>query len=111
STHQQAGKITRKYMAIVEGHLDKQEGTLSFPIGRKPGSIIERMVTQNGKTAITHYKVIAELPEHTFVDVELETGRTHQLRVNFVHLGNLLAGNDLYVGLNYFIQCQAIQCC
>src|SRR5690625_8006609 len=85
-------------MAIVEGHLDKQEGTLSNPIGRKPGSIIERAVIKNGKTAITHYKVIAELPEHTFVDVELETGRTHQIRVHFAHIGNPLAGDDLYEG-------------
>lgn len=110
STHQQAGKITRKYMAIVEGHLDKQEGTLSFPIGRKPGSIIERMVTQNGKTAITHYKVIAELPEHTFVDVELETGRTHQIRVHFAHIGHPLAGDDLYEGSTDVIQRQALHC-
>src|SRR5690625_5826477 len=71
---------------------------MRLPIGRKEGSIIERTVTDAGKPAITAYQVIAESAHHSLVDIELETGRTHQIRVHFSAIGHALAGDDLYGG-------------
>lgn len=110
SNNQQKGKLTRRYLAIIEGHLESEMGTLTYPIGRKVGSIIERRVTSSGKIAITHYKVIAVLKEHTLVEVALETGRTHQIRVHFSHIGHPLAGDNLYGGAINVIQRQALHC-
>lgn len=110
ASFQQDYEVKRKYQAIIEGSLDVVEGSIRAPISRKEGSIIERMVNKSGKQAITHYKVDQELNGHTLVKVELETGRTHQIRVHFSHLGHPLAGDDLYGGSTQFINRQALHC-
>ncbi|QKY68620.1 RluA family pseudouridine synthase [Lentibacillus sp. CBA3610] len=111
SESQKKSKITRAYDAIVEGHLSQKKGTINAPIGRKEGSIIERTVTDQGKHAITHYSVLKESDDHTLIRVQLETGRTHQIRVHFSHIGYSLAGDDLYGGGTIPIDRQALHCC
>lgn len=92
--------IERHYQALVQGILTDQAGTIDAPIGRKPGSIIERMVTEDGKRAVTHYQVADQIGTNSLVDIQLETGRTHQIRVHFAHLGHPLIGDNLYGGPN-----------
>ncbi|MCG5105052.1 RluA family pseudouridine synthase [Oceanobacillus alkalisoli] len=107
---QQRFTINRKYMTIVEGHMDRKEGKIDAPIGRNPASIVERMVTDTGKRAVTHYKLKKRLAEHTLVEVELETGRTHQIRVHFSYLNHPLLGDDLYGGKKDSLNRQALHC-
>lgn len=110
SDAQKAGKIQRSYVAIIEGHLQEKNGTIHAPIGRKEGSIIERTVTTGGKHAITHYTVLTVYDNHSLIHVQLETGRTHQIRVHFSHIGHPLAGDDLYGGKTNYIDRQALHC-
>ena len=106
----QRDAIHRKYLAIVERELREEEGEIDAPIGRKPGSIVEREVTPDGKEALTLYKVVARLDGYTLVEVELKTGRTHQIRVHFSHLGHPLLGDDLYGGKKDLLERQALHC-
>ncbi|MDV2685080.1 RluA family pseudouridine synthase [Alkalihalophilus lindianensis] len=107
---QKAGKLKRFYRAIVEGCVQPSTGTIHAPIGRKPTSIIERMVTPNGQVAITHYKVIASNEHFSDVEVDLQTGRTHQIRVHFAHLHHPLVGDELYGGETALLNRQALHC-
>lgn len=87
---------SKKYLALVENQLDNQAGTIDKPIGRCFGSIILRRVTNQGKPAVTHYKVIKNFPTGSLVEIELETGRTHQIRVHFASINHPLIGDSLY---------------
>ncbi|WP_281280025.1 RluA family pseudouridine synthase [Alteribacter natronophilus] len=98
----------RTYLAIVQGTLSEKCGKIDQPIGRKPGSIIERTVQPGGKRAVTHFEVIGEGNGLTLVRVHLETGRTHQIRVHFSHKGHPLAGDTLYGGDGSLIGRQAL---
>lgn len=102
--------IDRHYKAIVAGRLPDKEGTIDAPIGRNPDSIITRMVTDDGKPSVTHYQVSQMLDQATVVDVQLETGRTHQIRVHFAHLDCPLLGDSLYGGPVDRIDRQALHC-
>ncbi|MFC4024450.1 RluA family pseudouridine synthase [Oceanobacillus longus] len=108
---QKSGKIKRTYTAIVEGMLNSGSGTINEPIARKTGSIIEREVNETGKQAETHYFKQKSIGDHTLVAIELETGRTHQIRVHFSYLGHPLAGDDLYGGSLTLMTRQALHCC
>ncbi|WP_339228770.1 RluA family pseudouridine synthase [Oceanobacillus sp. FSL K6-2867] len=110
SKQQQLNQVKRTYIAFVEGHLAADAGTIDAPIARKAGSIIERMVHESGKQAITHYKKRSEVGKNTMVEIELETGRTHQIRVHFSHCGHPLVGDDLYGGSLQSINRQALHC-
>lgn len=105
-------EFVKKYIAIVNGHLDKKEGTINANISRKQGSIIEREVSINGDTAITNYKVLEskEINGIPFDVVEclLETGRTHQIRVHFAYLNHALLGDTLYGTSSSLINRQAL---
>ncbi|MBB5174854.1 RluA family pseudouridine synthase [Texcoconibacillus texcoconensis] len=90
--------LQRTYLAVVHGRLTPPSGTVRAPIARKTTSIIERMVSPDGKDAITHYHTLDASDKATLVDVQLETGRTHQIRVHFHYLGHSLVGDDLYGG-------------
>lgn len=101
--------IRREYLAIVRGSLTPPSGTIDIPIGRKPGSVIERMVDfENGERAVTHYKLIEEANGHSLVSLQLETGRTHQIRIHMGHIGYPLIGDYLYNPDREFISRQAL---
>ena len=89
--------ITRKYRAIVHGVLKQEEGTIDAPIGRDP-SDRKRMAinAQNGKNAVTHYKVLQHFQNYTYIECQLETGRTHQIRVHMASIGHPLLGDMIY---------------
>ena len=89
--------VHREYLAIVKGDLTPPAGTITAPLSRKEGSIIERTVDfENGEYAATNYRVLQYLDGHTLVALKLETGRTHQIRIHMKHLGFPLIGDYLY---------------
>jgi 23S rRNA pseudouridine1911/1915/1917 synthase len=104
-----AGKIKKDYYAIVKGKFEG-DGTIDLPIRRVRESIIERGVFDDGERAITHYRVIKTDGESTLLKLNLETGRTHQIRVHFAHLGSPLLGDTLYGGDCAEINRQALHC-
>ena len=102
--------IDRNYLAIVEGDMKEEEGIIDLPIGRKPTSIIERMVSETGKRAITHFRLLEKKNNCSFIKIELEKGRTHQIRVHFSYMGHPLVGDDLYGGSTQLLSRQALHC-
>lgn len=101
-------QFVKKYIAVVNGNLDNSVGTINAPIARKEGSIIERCVNSNGDNAITHYKVLKRTANYDIVECILETGRTHQIRVHFAHIGHSLLGDTLYGTHSDLIKRQAL---
>lgn len=96
-TYQKRKGIRRQYLAIVRGSVTPSSGTIAAPLSRKPGSVIERVTDfENGEPAVTHYQVIEEKNGHSLVSLELETGRTHQIRIHMKYLGFPLIGDYLY---------------
>lgn len=90
-------QIRREYVGIVSGEIVSDGGTVDAPIGRVPGSTIERTVDfENGERAVTHFKVLDRKNNATLVRFNLETGRTHQIRVHMKYLGTPLVGDFLY---------------
>ena len=94
----QSRSITREYQAISQGSMIGG-GTVNKPIGRHP-KVRTKMavVSEGGKDAITHFKIIEKFENHTFMKVKLETGRTHQIRVHMAHIGYPLVGDSVYGG-------------
>ena len=90
--------LVREYLALIEGSLTPAEGTIDAPIARALPSIILRCVSPDGKPARTHYRTERTDGRHSLLRLRLETGRTHQIRVHFAHLGHPLLGDDLYGG-------------
>ena len=88
--------MTRSYLALVEGIIKQDEGSIDEPIGRHPKDRIKMAVVENGKKAITHYKVIERFDNYTLVECNLETGRTHQIRVHMAKIGHPLVGDLVY---------------
>lgn len=105
---QKEKRIHRRYLAVVQGTLTDPVGTINAPIGRKEGSIIERCVTEEGKPAVTHYEVLCQMEKKALVGIQLETGRTHQIRVHFSSIGHPLIGDDLYGGNHQEMERQAL---
>ena len=89
--------VHREYLAIVKGDLTPPAGTITAPLSRKEGSIIERTVDfDHGEEAITHYELVKKENGHSLVSLQLETGRTHQIRIHMKYLGYPLIGDYLY---------------
>ncbi|PPA72316.1 RluA family pseudouridine synthase [Jeotgalibacillus proteolyticus] len=108
SLQQQQNLLQRKYTALIHGDLRPEAGTISAPIGRKSSSIIEREVRPDGKTAITNYKTTDSKNGISEVELKLETGRTHQIRVHLAYSGHPIVGDDLYGGERHLIKRQAL---
>ena len=102
-------KVKKIYTAICEGIL-QGEGTIDAPIRIKEGHGIQREVGEGGVHAITHWKAEKSGKCHTLLKLQLETGRTHQIRVHMSNLGHPLAGDDMYGGSKQFISRQALHC-
>lgn len=89
--------ITRKYRAIVYGRIMEEEGTVNAPIGRYPTDRKKMAINEkNGKPAVTHYKVLERFDKYTYIECQLETGRTHQIRVHMTSIGHPLLGDEVY---------------
>lgn len=89
--------ITRKYHAIVYNNLKDDQGTIDAPIGRHPVDRKKMAINhKNGKSAVTHYKVLERFGKYTYVECQLETGRTHQIRVHMSSIGHPLLGDEIY---------------
>jgi 23S rRNA pseudouridine1911/1915/1917 synthase len=110
SKQQQNDDVKRTYEALAGGIITLDYGTITQPIGRKEESIIEREVRPDGQYACTHFKVLERYKEYTRIELQLETGRTHQIRVHMANLGHPLLGDDLYGGENSLIARQALHC-
>ena len=93
----QAREIRRGYEAIVWGRL-VSGGTVDAPIGRDPRSRTRMAVNESGRTAVTHYRIQQRFAWHTLLAVQLETGRTHQIRVHMRHIHHPIVGDDAYGG-------------
>lgn len=104
-----SGTLARKvYFAVCQGTLSGH-GTIDLPIGLEEGSKIKRRCG-HGQRAVTHWRALAGGDGHTLIAASLETGRTHQIRVHFAHLGHPLAGDGLYGGSQDKITRQALHC-
>ena len=98
----------KEYYAILEGNLDKNNGTINAPISRKEGSIIEREINSNGDNSITHFELIKNYNNICLVKFILETGRTHQIRVHSKYIGHPILGDSLYGNKSELISRQAL---
>lgn len=89
--------ITRRYHAVVHGNIKEECGIVDKPIGRHPTDR-KKMSTRstNGRNAVTHYKVLERFGDYTYIECELETGRTHQIRVHMSSIGHPILGDDIY---------------
>lgn len=109
STMTKKKEVRREYLAVVRGHIVPESGTISAPLARKGGTIIERVVDfDRGEPAVTHYHLIREANGHSLVSLQLETGRTHQIRIHLKHLGFPLVGDYLYNPDMEYISRQAL---
>lgn len=88
--------VSKVYHALVQGHMDPTVGTIDAPIDRHPREDYRFAVVANGKPSITHYKTLEVFPAVTLLEIELETGRTHQIRVHFSALHHPLVGDQTY---------------
>ena len=105
-----AQSAQKLYRAVVEGAPPQPSGCIEAPIDRAPGSIILRCVSPKGKPSRTEYAVEAATGAHSLVAAVPVTGRTHQLRVHFAHVGCPLAGDELYGGHRGLIDRHALHC-
>lgn len=93
----QEHSITRRYQAIVYHNIKEDEGTIDAPIGRDPKNRLRNAINyEHGKPAVTHYKVMERFGKFTWIEAQLETGRTHQIRVHMASIKHPLLGDSLY---------------
>ena len=89
-------KSLRKYWAIVHGNLPNDRGVIEAPIGRSEKDRKKQAVTAKGKLALTRFQVLERFGDYTLVELQLETGRTHQIRVHMAYIGHPVAGDEVY---------------
>lgn len=90
------GELRREYLALVDGVMAEERGVIDAPIGRDPRNPVMRVVRQDGEPAVTRWEVAERSPSATLVRLELETGRTHQVRVHLLHAGHPVLGDRQY---------------
>lgn len=100
--------IKKKYYAIVENVVEKDEFTIDLPIGRESEDEVKRKVFDGGQSSVTHVKVVKRFKDASLVEIDLETGRTHQIRVHMSHIGHPLIGDPLYGNKSEIIDRQAL---
>ncbi len=89
--------VTKKYIAVVKGVITEEEGTVDLPIDREHEDHVKRAVLKDGYPSVTHYRVLERFEKgYTLVELVLETGRTHQIRVHMSHIGHPIVGDVLY---------------
>lgn len=91
-------EVDKIYHAVVQGHPDPFSGTIDAPIGRHPGASWKFAITADGKPSVTHYETLEAFPSAALLEIELETGRTHQIRVHMASRGHALLADALYGG-------------
>lgn len=89
-------KVEKTYITVVKGRVESDEGTINQPIYRPTEDSIKRVVDERGQHSVTHYKVLERLNDATVLEVKLETGRTHQIRVHMNFIGHGIIGDELY---------------
>ena len=89
-------EVEKTYIALVRGNVKENEATINMPIGRSTKDRKKMAVTKNGKTAITHFKVIKRYGNYTLLEIKIETGRTHQIRVHLSQIGYPIIGDTVY---------------
>ena len=99
------GKVDKIYRAICHNKMENSEGTIDLPIYASEESKPRRIIDERGQRSITHYKVIEELNNATYIELKLETGRTHQIRVHAASIGHPLLGDPVYGPKNSKIKC------
>jgi len=100
-----AGSVEKYYAAIVAGIIEENSGVIELPIGQPDREFVGRVVMDGGSPSTTHYRVIERFTHsgHTLVELRLETGRTHQIRVHMSHIGHPVLGDRLYGGENVLL--------
>lgn len=88
--------FTREYQTVVYGNFKTESGTINAPIDRHPIKRKQMAIVEGGREAVTHFRVLENLKGFAYVNVRLETGRTHQIRVHMAHIGHPVAGDDVY---------------
>ena len=89
-------EVKKTYIALVRGNVKENEATINMPIGRSTKKKKKMAVTKTGKEAITHFKVLKRYLEYTLLEVNIETGRTHQIRVHLSQIGYPIVGDEVY---------------
>ena len=102
------GIFKKEYLALLEGNLEHNTGTINAPIARKDNSIIEREISNLGINAITHYELVKNYDFYCLVKFILDTGRTHQIRLHSKYIGHSILGDTLYGNSSNLINRQAL---
>ena len=89
-------EVKKTYIALVRGKVKENEATIDMPVGRSSSDRKKMAVTKNGKNAITHIKVLKRYDKYTLLEINIETGRTHQIRVHLAHIGYPVVGDYTY---------------
>ena len=89
-------EVEKTYIALVKGFVKEEEATINMPIGRSTKDRKKMAVTKNGKQAITHFKVLKRYSKYTLLEIKIETGRTHQIRVHMAEIGYPVVGDAVY---------------
>ncbi len=96
SEQMKSNKVVKKYMTIVKGVVKDDEGSIDMPIYRPTEDSIMRTADPRGQRALTHYRVVERYDDASLLEVRIETGRTHQIRVHMKYLGHPIVGDELY---------------